>query len=144
MDDTEVRQSIGQVDVQPGVDDHNHGLEGHEDQGEEADDGAGDVVALGVEVDDEIFDELQEMINEGSQTKDNRALSQEPAPVRLDVVVAGWQPGEIEEEVEEEETGDRVEETEHEQVEVGLEVSVGQLVDCHRDVDGEDQQAVQT
>ena len=147
MDCAQVRQATAQVDVQSGVEDHHHGLERHKDQGEEADAGAGDVVAVRVEVDDEIFNELEEMIDEGPHTKDYRPLSQEAAPVGLDVVVAGWKPGQVEEEVEEEEAGDSVEEAQEDvQLNLGevVKVGVGQLVDCHRDVDRENHQAVQT
>ena len=147
MDETQVGQPSAQVDVESGVEDHHHYLEADEDQGEEADDRAGDIIAVRVEVDDEILNELQEMIDEGAQTKHNRPLSEEAAAVRLDVVVAGWKSGQVEEDVEEEETGDGVEETQQD-VELRLrevvEVGVGELVDRHRDVDREDQQAVQT
>ena len=138
VDGAQVRQTTGQVDVQSGVEDHHHCLQAHKDQREEADGGAGDIVAVRVEVDDEIFNELQEVVDEGPHTKHHRSLSQEAAAVRLDVVVAGWKPGQVEEDVEEEETGDGVEEAQ-EDVEFSLrkvvEVSVGELVDCHRDVD---------
>ena len=67
--------------------------------------------------------------------------------MRLDVVVAGGKPGQVEEDVEEEEAGDGVEETQ-EDVELSLrevvEVGVGELVDGHRDVDRENHEAVQT
>ena len=147
VDEPKVGQPTAQVNVESGVDDDHDYLEGHKDQREEADNRAGDMIALRVQVDDEIFNELQEMINEGAQTKNHRPLSQETTPVRLDVVVAGWKPGQVEEDVEEEEAGDGVEETEKD-VEFSLrevvEVSVGELVDCHRDVDRENHQAVQS
>ena len=143
----QVRDAAGQVDVEPGVEDHHYCLQGHKDQGEAADSSAGDVIAVRVEVDDEIFYELQEVIYEGPHTKNYCSLSQEAAPVGLDVVVAGGKPGQVEEDVEEEEAGDRVEETQ-EDVDLCLrkvvKVGVGQLVDCHGDVDRENHQAVQT
>ena len=62
-----------------------------------------------VEVQDEILHELQEVIHEGPQTKNDCPLSQKPGPVRPAVVMSGGQPGQVEDEVEEEQAGDDVE-----------------------------------
>ena len=73
----------------PGIEDDDGGLEQDEDDGEEAVDGVHHVQAVGVQVQDEVGRELEEVVAEGAQPEHHRALPQGPAAVRPHVVVGG-------------------------------------------------------
>ena len=101
--------------------------------------------AVWMEINNEIFHELQQMIHEGTSAEHQRPLSEEAAAVRLDVVEASLAVSEIEEEVEEEDDRERVE-VEHEELDLHLrdpETGVNEVVDGDGDVDGDDGHAVE-
>ena len=90
MHQTQVGDTIAQGDVEAGIHDDGDTLEDDEDDGQEAVDGVQDIQTVGVQVNDEVGDELKEVINEGSNPKDKCSLPQEAASMRLDIVKASW------------------------------------------------------
>ena len=74
-----------------------------------------------------------------------KSLSQEATAMRFDVVEACRDPCQVKEDVEEEHGGEGVE-VAHQELHLHLrhrQVGVGQLVDRHWEIDGDDDQAVQ-
>lgn len=74
-----------------------------------------------------------------------KSLSQEATAMRFDVVEAGRDSCQVQEDVEEEHGGEGVE-VAHQELHLHLrhsQVGVGQLVDRHWEIDGDDDQAVQ-
>ena len=141
----EVGDPVGQLDVEPGVHDDSHGLEDDEDDGQEADHRVHDVQTVGVQVNDEVGDELKEVVDEGPDAEHHGPLPEEPAAMRLDVIVSVGMTDKAEEKVEEEEAREEVE-VEEQGADLdlgGVHGGRGELVDRHRDVDGDDHEAVE-
>ena len=86
MHQAQVGDPIGQLDIEPGVHDDGHRLEEDEDDGQEADHSVHDVQTVGVKVDDEVGDELEQVVDEGPDAKHHRALPQEAAAMRPNIL----------------------------------------------------------
>ena len=108
MHQAKVRDPVTEVDVEPGVHNNGHTLENDKDDGQEAVDCVKDVQTVGMEVNDEVGDELQEVIDEGANAKDKSPLSQEATPVWLDIVKTCWGPGKMKQQIEKEYAGTKI------------------------------------
>ena len=85
MHQAQVGDPIGQLYIEPGVHDDGHGLEEDEDDGQEADHSVHDIQTVGVKVDDEVGDELEQVVDEGPDAKHHCALPQEAAAMRPNI-----------------------------------------------------------
>ena len=140
-----MRDPVGQLDVEPGVHDDGHGLQADEDDGQEADHRVYNVKTVGVQVDDEVGDELEEVVDERPDAEHHGPLSQEAAAMGLDMVMGVRMTDQADQEVEEEQAREEVE-VEQQGADLNLgrvHGGGGELVDGHRDVDGDDHEAVQ-
>lgn len=140
-----MRDPVGQLDVEPGVHDDGHGLQDDEDDGQEADHRVHDVKTVGVQVDDEVGDELEEVVDERPDAEHHGPLPQEAAAMGLDMVMGVGMTDQADQEVEEEQAREEVEvEQQGADLHLGrVHGGGGELVDGHRDVDGDDHEAVQ-
>ena len=104
-----------------------------------------DVKTVGVQVDDEVGDELEEVVDEWPDAKHHGPLPQEPAAMGLDMVMRVRVTDEADQEVDEEQAREEVEvEQQGADLHLGrVHGGGGELVDGHWDVDGDDHEAIQ-